>query len=141
MALSGGVGLSAVQIAKALGASVTAVCGSASFEQVKRVGADEVIDYKTTDFTKQDKQYDLVFDCVGTRAVRRVQDGCCEVGGFTCTTKPGLGTFVRQFFNPVCRTKVFALITRGAGEELEFIKALIEKGQLKPVIDEGVSVR
>jgi NADPH:quinone reductase-like Zn-dependent oxidoreductase len=62
---SGGVGLAAVQIAKALGAEVTAVCGAASFEQVKRLGADAVIDYKATDFTKESAQYDAIFDCIG----------------------------------------------------------------------------
>jgi NADPH:quinone reductase-like Zn-dependent oxidoreductase len=131
---SGGVGLSAVQIAKALGASVTAVCGKASFELVKSLGADELIDYKTTDFTTRDEKYDLIFDCIGNQpyaACKRVLRG----RRVDVTTVPGLGTFIRQFLNPVCGVKVFGLITTGAGEELEFIKTLVERGQLKPVID------
>jgi NADPH:quinone reductase-like Zn-dependent oxidoreductase len=131
---SGGVGIAAVQIAKALGASVTAVCGSSSLELVKRLGADVVIDYKTADFTKQSETYDLIFDCIGNQpfgACKRVLRG----RKIHLTTTPGVGTFLRQFLNPICGVKVFGLITRGSGEQLSFIKDLIESGRLEPVID------
>jgi NADPH:quinone reductase-like Zn-dependent oxidoreductase len=131
---SGGVGLAAIQIAKALGASVTAVCGGASAELVKRVGADEVIDYKTSDFTRGEARYDVVFDCVGNRTTGE----CARVlrgKRVYLTTTPRLSTFVRQFFNPLFAVKVFGLITKGSGEDLESIKRLVEEGRLKPVID------
>ena len=63
---SGGVGLSAVQIAKAMGAHVTAVASAASFELVERMGADATVDYKTTDFRRGAARFDRVFDCVGS---------------------------------------------------------------------------
>ncbi len=131
---SGGVGMSAVQIAKALGATVTAVCSADSIELVKRLGADAVIDYKTTDFTTKDEKYDLVFDCVGNKpysACTRVLRG----RRVHLTVMPGVGTFLRQFINPICSVKVFALITRGDGEALAFIKSLVDEGKLKPIID------
>ena len=131
---SGGVGLAAVQIAKALGASVTAVCSSAAFELVKRLGADAVIDYKSTDFTKQSETYDLVFDCIGNQpygACKRVLRG----RKIHLTVTPGVGTFLRQFLNPFNSVKVFGLITKGSGEQLAFIKDLIDRGKLQPVID------
>ncbi len=124
---SGGVGLSVVQIAKALGASVTAVCSSASFELVKALGADEVVDYRTTDFTTADKQYDLIFDCIGNHPYRSCKPAL-ESRGVHVTTVPGVSAFIRQFINPVCRAKVFALITHGDGEQLGFITSLIERG-------------
>lgn len=62
---SGGVGCYAVSIAKALGARVTAVCGERNFELVKGLGADELIDYKSQDFTKTGNVYDVIFDTVG----------------------------------------------------------------------------
>jgi len=131
---SGGVGLSAVQIAKALGASVTAVCGADSFDLVKKAGADAVIDYKTADFTAGREQYDVVFDCIGNKPY-----GVCKpvLRGrkVHITVTPGVGTFIRQFMNPIFGVKVFGLITNGDGEALEFIKELIEKGQLKPIVD------
>jgi NADPH:quinone reductase-like Zn-dependent oxidoreductase len=131
---SGGVGLSAIQIAKALGASVTAVCGGGSADLVSRLGADEVIDYKSRDFTTDEAKYDLVFDCVGNAphgACKRVLRG----RRVHVTTIPGVGTFVRQFLNPVSGVQVFGLITSGSGEELGFIQSLVEEGRLKPVVD------
>jgi NADPH:quinone reductase-like Zn-dependent oxidoreductase len=131
---SGGVGLSAVQIAKALGATVTAVCGSASFDLVKRVGADIVIDYKTTDFATQNEKYDLIFDCVGSKpyaACKHVLRG----RRIHVTTTPGVSTFIRQFLNPFFGTKVHGIVTSGAGESLEVIRSFVENGKLKPIVD------
>ncbi|HEY8074650.1 MAG TPA: NAD(P)-dependent alcohol dehydrogenase [Labilithrix sp.] len=129
------VGLAAIQIAKAFGATVTAVCGAASFDLVKRLGADRTIDYKTTDFTTLDDRWDRVLDCVGTKdaaSCARVLDG--DLREYV-TTKPGVGTFVRQFFNPLFGVKVHALLTTGHGEELERIRDLVDAGKLAPVID------
>ena len=64
---SGGVGTFAVQIAKALGAYVTAVCGTRNVEQARSLGADHVIDYTREDFTRSDERYDLMFDIAGNR--------------------------------------------------------------------------
>lgn len=62
---SGALGTYAVQIAKHFGAEVTAVCSSSNLELVQILGADDAIDYTTTDFTKNGKQYDIIFDTVG----------------------------------------------------------------------------
>jgi NADPH:quinone reductase-like Zn-dependent oxidoreductase len=136
---SGGVGLAAVQIAKALGARVTAVCSSESFGLVGRLGADAVVDYKTTDFTQGSDTYDLVFDCVGnkpyTECGRVLRGRRVHV-----TTTPRPSTFLRQFANPLVRIQVYGLITTGVGEDLEFIRSLVEGGALKPVIDQVVPI-
>ena len=65
---SGGVGIFTVQLAKAMGATVTGVCSERNAELVKSLGADSVIDYKTTDFAEQSALYNVVFDCVGSAA-------------------------------------------------------------------------
>jgi len=131
---SGGVGQAAVQIAKAHGAIVTAVCGRDSFERVRELGADELIDYKTKDFTAGDAKYDVVFDCVGNAGYAK----CSRVlrgRRVHVTTMPTASTFIRQFFNPLYGTKVFALLTTGNGKDLETIKSMIEDGKLKPIVD------
>ena len=64
---SGGVGLFAVQIAKAFGAEVTGVCSTAKAELVRSVGADHVIDYTETDITASGQRYDLILDMGGNR--------------------------------------------------------------------------
>ncbi len=66
---SGGVGTFAVQIAKAFGARVTGVCSTRNVEMVRRLGADRVVDYARTDFTRTGESCDLLLDNVGNRAV------------------------------------------------------------------------
>src|SRR5262249_13903982 len=61
---SGGVGTMAVQIAKALGAEVTGVCGTGNIELVRSLGADHVIDYMKEDFTQSGRRFDVVLDNV-----------------------------------------------------------------------------
>ena len=131
---SGGVGLAAVQIAKALGARVTAVCGAASVDLVRGLGADDVIDYRTTDFTKQSEAYDVIFDCIGNQPYTAC-GGVLRGRKVHVTTVPGPRTFVRMFANPLFGAKVFGLLTKGDGAELEYVRTLVDGGKLKPVID------
>src|SRR4029453_16695902 len=83
---SGGVGTFALQIAKAFGTEVTAVCSTRNVEMARSLGADHVIDYTKEDFTKTDQRYDLVFDNVGNRSFSERRqilkpDGICVLAG------------------------------------------------------------
>ena len=70
---SGGVGTYAIQIAKALGGQVTAVCGPQGVEIARSLGADEVIDYSKEDVTRSDRRFDLAIDIAGTRSFRQLR--------------------------------------------------------------------
>jgi NADPH:quinone reductase-like Zn-dependent oxidoreductase len=70
---SGGVGLFAVQIAKAMGADVTAVCSGRNADIVRSAGADTVVDYTKEDFTARRNQYDVLLDIVGNRSIRSLR--------------------------------------------------------------------
>jgi NADPH:quinone reductase-like Zn-dependent oxidoreductase len=131
---SGGVGISAVQIGKALGADVTAVCGGASFELAKSLGADHVIDYKTADFTKGGETYDVIFDCIGNQpygACKRVMRG----KWVHVTTMPTGGVFLRSLFNPLFSGRVVPVIAKPTPERIAYVKSLLDEGKLRAVID------
>ncbi|MFI6096028.1 NAD(P)-dependent alcohol dehydrogenase [Lentzea sp. NPDC051213] len=142
---SGGVGLMAVQIAKARKAIVTGVCSTRNVEQVRSVGADHVIDYKTADFTQGPERYDLVFDLVGNRSMSSLRgvltpDGTLVLSGggsFTGGALFGpyrliiqgklLGSFARQ--------RLVVLEAKPSKENLAALRELAESGALVPVIE------
>ena len=84
---TGAIGTAAVQLARAIGAHVTAVGNTRNIELVRSLGADEVIDYEREDFTQRDERYDVVFDAVGKQSFRRCK-GSLEPGGTFLETLP-----------------------------------------------------
>jgi NADPH:quinone reductase-like Zn-dependent oxidoreductase len=112
---SGAVGTSAVQLAKHLGARVTAVCSTRNLEMVESLGADDVVDYTREDFRDRGERYDLVFNAVGKRKARLDTDGVLADDGRHVTVDDG---------NP----ELFA-------EDLVYLKELFEAGELVAVVD------
>ncbi len=110
---SGSVGSFAVQIAKAFGAEVTAVCSTANINMVTQLGADKTIDYTKEDFTKTNSRFDIIFDAVGKTSKAK----CKRL------LMPG-GKYVSVTGNP----------TSNSGDLL-LLKDLIESGKLIAVID------
>ena len=140
---SGGVGTFAVQIAKALGAEVTAVCSTRNVEQARSLGADHVIDYTREDFTRGDRRYDVVFDNAGTRSwkdTRRVLAPDAKVvliGGPKRNRVLGpvghiLGTKLGSVRSS--QEALFALCKPNR-EDLDLLAELLESGTIVPVID------
>jgi NADPH:quinone reductase-like Zn-dependent oxidoreductase len=142
---SGGVGMFAVQLAKAFGAHVTGVCSTRNVDLVRSLGADEVVDYTEVDFTRQSRTYDLLLDIAGGHSVaagRRVltpKGTYVVVGG-----QPGrwfqpaghafavLGSspFVSQ---RMVMADVYGYSSRG--QALMDLTELIEAGKVTPIID------
>jgi NADPH:quinone reductase-like Zn-dependent oxidoreductase len=85
---SGGVGTFAVQIARALGAKVAGVCGPQNVDLVASIGADEIIDYSTEDFTRTGQRYDLMLDVAGTRSVSACRRALTPKGTFVAVGGP-----------------------------------------------------
>jgi NADPH:quinone reductase-like Zn-dependent oxidoreductase len=137
---SGGVGTFAVQIAKALGARVTGVCGPANRELVEQLGADVVLDYHRDDFTRREETYDIILDAVAKSSFGRCQNVLSPAGTYI-TTMPNPDVLLRGYvlqpllsiFGRGRRAKT--LFARARSADLEFLSELAEEGKLKPVID------
>lgn len=135
---SGGVGIFAVQIAKALGASVTGVCSSANVALVEGLGADRVLDYKKTDiFAPTDKPYDVVLDCVGNHDFGPFRAIMSPRSTFVTTSpKSWPGMFARQtFLNPFTSKKAKLMILAHTPGSLQWIADQIESGKIRTIID------
>lgn len=132
---SGGVGSYAVQIAKAFKAEVTAICGTQNMELVQSLGADRVIDYTVQDFTKDTSVYDIVFDAVGKQSF----SGCKNIlksNGIYVTTLPDPDSVVQSFLTFVVPGKKSKLIVaQSSGQDLAYLKELIEAGKMRSVIE------
>jgi NADPH:quinone reductase-like Zn-dependent oxidoreductase len=141
---SGGVGIFAVQIAKALGADVHAVCSTRNADQAQALGADRVFDYTREDFTRSGLRYDVLFDNAGNRSwasMRRVlapNGTVVLVGGPRRKRLLGpLGHIVRIKLAAKLgrRTAVF-IIAKPNRADLAKLRDLIEAGQVKPVVEQ-----
>ncbi len=143
---SGSVGVFAVQLAKHLGASVTAVCSTANLELVKSLGADEVVDYTREDFSRAGRVYDVVLDTVGKSGFARSL-GSLKRGGFYVRVG-GSGRLLAMLGDAIKATwisttgtvKVIGGVAGGSLEDLSYLKGLIEAGKLRTVIDRRYSL-
>ena len=130
---TGGVGSFAVQLAKASGTEVTAVTSTGNLDLVRSLGADHVVDYTTTDFTRSGRRYDLILDTVGNRSVPDLRralapGGKAAVTGFTSMRRL-LGVSLRGGKDIA---QVQAHVTT---EDLELLSELIAAGKVRPLID------
>ena len=142
---SGGVGTFAVQIAKDFGAAVTGVCSTRNVELVRSLGADHVVDYTQTDFTRGAQRYDVVFDLVGNHSLaecRRV----LTPGGTLILSGGGvsgggsvfgpMGLMLRaQVLSRFVRSRMVVLVERLTAANLATLRELAEAGKIAPVID------
>ena len=139
---SGGVGTFAVQIAKAVGATVTAVCSTSKIDLVRSLGADHVVDYTTTDFAITDQRYDLILDIGGSASLRRLRSvltprGTLVIAGGEDGGKLlGVGRQLRAAaLSPFVRHRLAMLVSTVHHEPLERLTTLIDEGNVTPAID------
>ena len=140
---AGGVGTFAVQIARTLGAKVTAVCSARNIAMVRSIGADQVIDYTRQDFTQSGQRWDIVFDCVGNHslsACRRVLNpkGTLVLVGMP-NDAPVSGMVARLLaawaLSPFLSRKMVFFIARVNQQDLTAVGELMATGKVTPVID------
>lgn len=140
---AGGVGTYAVQIAKSLGAHVTAVCSTRNVELVRGLGADDVVDYTRDDFTSRADAFDAIIDNVGNRSVGDIRRALRSDGIYVVVGGPDGGRLLGPLPSIVLPTLRFAVGSQRArffiagqsrDDLLEFAK-LMETGAVRTVVD------
>jgi NADPH:quinone reductase-like Zn-dependent oxidoreductase len=140
---SGGVGTFAVQLAKAFGAEVTAVCSTRSVDMARAIGADHVIDYRREDFTKSRQRYDLILAVNGYHPITVYRRALRPTGTYVM-----VGASNAHLIQAMLQTMLLRGVLSRAGKQrmgffmaspkqkdLVFIKELLEAGTVVPVID------
>ncbi len=129
---SGGVGSWAVQIGKSFGAHVTAVCSTRNVEMARVLGADEVIDYRKEDFSKNGKRYDLIIGANGDVPLAKYKSALTANGIYVCT-----GGSMKQIFGSMIfgGKQARSLTSAPNKKDLLFLQALLANGKIKSVID------
>ncbi|HEV8562735.1 MAG TPA: NAD(P)-dependent alcohol dehydrogenase [Actinophytocola sp.] len=140
---SGGVGTYAVQLAKAFGAQVTAVCSTTKVDLVRSLGADHVIDYTQEDFATGQRRYDVILDIGGNASLSRLRRTLTPKGTLVIaggeTGGRWVGGYDRQLrallLSPFVGQKLRSLLSSENHQDLLILTELIESGKVTPVID------
>jgi NADPH:quinone reductase-like Zn-dependent oxidoreductase len=137
---SGSIGTAAIQLAKHLGAVVTAVCSSSNTDLVTSLGADEVIDYTLEDFTLIGKTYDIIFDTVGKSPFSDGVKSLNENGFYLRAVHMAPSSILLGLWTSMTSDKkVVGGVATETQENLDYLRELLETGQFKSVIDKSFS--
>jgi len=134
---SGGVGAYALQLAKHFGAKVTAISSTKNLEQATSLGADKIIDYTETDFTKDSTRYDLIlaingnYPLLGYRRILKPQGTCVIIGG--ALTQIFKSIFFGRFLSFGEKT-MKTLAAKADPEDLKYVAQLLDEGNIKAII-------
>jgi len=131
---SGSLGTAAVQLAKSIGAHVTAVCSTTNVELVRSLGADEVVDYLREDFTANGRTYDAIIDAVDKYSFRRGRRAL-KPGGIYVATDGLRNLFWWLWTWRIGNKRLTFANGRKTKEDVLFLKGLIEAGKYRAVID------
>jgi NADPH:quinone reductase-like Zn-dependent oxidoreductase len=136
---SGGVGTFAVQIAKAFGAEVTAVCSTSKVEMARSIGADHVIDYTQEDFTRNGQRYDLILAANGYRSISDYERTLTPRGTYVMSGGSTKQMFQAMLLGPLRSKsggkKIGNILAKSNPKDLAFVRELLETGKIVPVID------
>jgi NADPH:quinone reductase-like Zn-dependent oxidoreductase len=131
---SGGVGVFAVQLARAMGARVVAICSHRNQEMVEALGAHEVVDYTQTNYLKLSERFDLFFDVYGNQSYRSTRHMLLPDGQYISTI-PSPVNFLWQGLTAFNRRRARVVVVRGNLPDLTYLRQLVEEGKLQPVVD------
>lgn len=132
---SGAIGVAAIQLARHVGAHVTAVSSGANLALSKSLGADEVVDYAQDDFTRTGLRYDVILDAAGTAPFSRVVNSLTAGGRFL----PVLGSLsdllLAPWVNATSRRAIVTGVGRPRASDVRLLGELAARGAYRAVID------
>ena len=140
----GGVGTFTVQIAKAMGASVTGVASTSKLDLLRSIGADDVIDYTREDFTDGTRTWDVIVDTAGRRPLRELRRALTPKGRLVIVGGDGGGPWTGGFFKGILRGPIVSMFVgqtlggftaKTTKEDLQALSELVEAGSVTPVVD------
>jgi NADPH:quinone reductase-like Zn-dependent oxidoreductase len=145
---SGGVGTFAVQIAKALGAEVTAVCSTRNVDMVRSFGADHVIDYTRDDFTRGERRYDLILQVAGSSSPSDCRRALTPKGTLVLISGESEDRWIGPvdrivkalLMSPFVSQRMVNFTVAPNQEDLQALRELIEAGEVSPAIDRTYSL-
>jgi NADPH:quinone reductase-like Zn-dependent oxidoreductase len=141
---AGGVGNLAVQIAKAFGAQVTGVCSTSKMDLVRSIGADDVIDYTSEDFTDGTRRWDVIVDTAGRRPLSALRRALAPKGTLVVVGGDGGGRWTGGFFRGILRgplvspfvgRRLRGINSKVTKPDLDALGELLEVGTVTPVVD------
>lgn len=139
---SGGVGTFAVQIAKAMGAEVTGICSARNADLVRALGADQVIDYKQSDYTRSGQRWDVIIDNVGNQPLLANRRALTDAGIYVMVGGPAgdwLGPMWRplraMLIDPFVGQEMGMMMAQQSRDDLATLASMLASGQLETVID------
>jgi NADPH:quinone reductase-like Zn-dependent oxidoreductase len=132
---SGAIGTAGVQLARSLGAHVTAVCSTKNMELVRSLGASEVIDYTRDDFTKNGETYDVIFDAAGKRVFRRCRGSLAPDGVYITTDGWENAFWAIWTARSKGRRVALDIPPHYRQADVIYLKELIEAGEYRAVVD------
>ena len=135
-----------MQIAKALEAEVTGVCGTSNVETVRSLGADHVIDYTKEDFTRAGQRYDIIFQVAGTHSPSACRRALTRTGTVVQCSGAGRLSGIDRIItalalSPFVKQRLRFFITASNKEDLIVLEELFESGKVTPVIDRTHDLR
>lgn len=131
---SGNVGTFAVQVAKQLGATVTAVCSSGNVATASAIGADHVVDYRATDFTATTERYELIFDIAVSRPLSTMTGLLTPTGRYVLCGG-ALGRVARVALASMRNDSIVGpWVAVAKRDDLDVLTAWVEEGRIEPVI-------
>ena len=141
---AGGVGHFAVQIAKHLGTHVVGVCSAGNAELVRRLGADETIDYASEDFTRRSERFDVVFDAAGASSFEASKKVLTEFGCYL-NTSGTMGAVATTAVSAVIarftsRQRAIPLVLRNGPPMWDRLLQLVRSGALRPHIERTIAL-